>query len=568
MTVFDGRDPVTALEKQLSDTVGECCRPQLFAAIRSRMLQGRGPSYAVLGGMVRESGAGDISDTLHVFNRSTSELLRHYNGQAATQFSRRPGIFRFESMLRMRRMLMTHLEALMTQRSPDVTFMARQMKEISGAVSMMGGMPTGFGLRQLLGDARSAASQFAETRIGHENNALVFYLKGIDALQGVWPVENRKAERLSDDFVEEIFFSDGNERSAQRAVFLDIIQHSDQLLSDPPAILRRALEKEWRSVDAYLLSQFSYRYGERYMPEDLDRMDRGELDFVGAMDYDDSWKSYRILWEMLRAIGRQGEKARAMLPRMTLRFVFLTSVLSSYTAMLKSGISLHSGKGRMTQSLKDMPELEELIVLTETMQVIDPKTVAGHARRMLKRWFRDADMSPPDRGYAIWRLQDVIPFEDIAALMEGFRRRGIVPYVPQSSVDPKDCVFSDYLRIKRARHEFRELVSTVRDLSSTAEESARAIERIALKGGQVAAGLLKDIVLSAPPQLVQRGDVPVTIVPSKEFMGNTHYWQVVAPAAISAMLRLGVGIPRPIITTANFSYVRSETRYYGTGRKG
>jgi len=568
MTVHDGRDPIAALETQLSGAVDKDCRPQLFAAIRNRMAQGTGPSFAVLGGLMRKSGTGGISDALHVFNRSTSELLIHYNGQAEAQFSHRPGIFRFESMLRMRRMLMTQIESLMTQRSPDIAFMARQVGEIRNVLSMMGGVPVGFGLQHLFAGMRVATSRFAESRMGHGSDALHFLQKGIDNLQAEWPLEDPMPEYLSDDFIEEIFFSTGNDRSAQMAMLLDIVKHSDQLLRDPTAIIGRALEKEWKSVDAYLLDQFSNHYGERYMPEHLDRVDRAKLDFVGAVNYENSWKSYRIMWEMLRALGRQGGKARAVLPKMVKRFVFLTSVLSSYGAMLNRGMSLHSGKGRMVQSLKDMPEFEEFIVLADAMQAIDPKIVAGNVLRELREWLHNTDMSPEDRGYAIWRLQGVVSQDDIEVLVGDSSQRGIVPYVPQGFVDPSDCSLSDYIYSRREGQEFRELVSVVRDLSSTAEESAKAIEQLGLRGGQAAAGLLKEIVLSAPPQLVPRGDAPATIVPSTEFMGNTHYWEVVTPAVIGAMGNLGVDVPRSIISTANFSYVRTETREYGTDNKG
>lgn len=567
MTVHDSCDPITMLETQLAGAIGQNSSPQLFAAIRARIVQGRGPSLAVLGGMIRESGSSELSDPLHKFNRSTSKLLRYYNGKSGAQFSHRPGIFRFESMLRMRRMLMSHLDALKTQKSSDIALIARQLNELHDVVSTMGGVPVGFGLQRLFADMRIAAKELAETHIDGESDALIFLQNGIDNLQEVWPLGDPKPQLLSNNFVEEIFFKETCEPSVQKAVLLDIVLHSDQLLRDPVKVLGRALNKEWRSLDAYLVNQFSNRYGMRYMPDELRKEDSASLDEIGAINYDDSWKSYRIIWEMLRALGRQGENARPMLPKMVKRFVFLTSVLSSYAAILEQGASLYSGKGRMTDSLRDMPAFEELMVLTEVMQAIDPNIVAGKVVCELRDWLLNADMSPGDRGYALWRLQGVIPSDSIEDLAGNYSATGIAPYVPQTKVDPSNCSLSDYIRIRKTELEFRQLISTVRDLSSTPEASAQAIEQLGLMGGKAAAGLFKEIVLSAPPQLVPRDDVPVMIVPSPDFMGNAHYWEIVTPAAIGALHHLGVDIPRPIVSTTNFSYARTKTRYYSTGKE-
>jgi len=547
ISVQGGNDPAAPLEH----SVTHGGRPLVHAAIRNRIAEGRGPSFALVGEAIHTSSSSDripLIQELRRFNRTTTEMLRFYGAAGDTKLTNRPGIFRFHSMLSIRRTLMKRIEALKEGKEPDNYRLNRDLEGINDAISIMGGVPIQFGIRKLLNEL----SEHLDPNYGVSHMLRM----RIRQILSHGPLEDPKVEPLSDDLVEQLFFEsdglymDGEDQAIQRSVLLDIVRYSEVLLRYPINTLSRALKQRWKQTDLYLLHSFFAHDISDHLPNDLrlavDNTDVPNKTFSSAS----SLKAYTLLWEMERALGRLGSSANDITEQLANRLNFNVSILDSYAWMLRRGLSIPSIKDCTVKSLMDTPVLEETMVLLESVDKINPELVGPIIKNQLISWLSRTPMSAEDRGYIIWRLGSSLSGEESERFNMKMRRLGATPFDPLLSNDSHSSRLSEYLYTKERQREFRSLVSTIRDLNTPPEESAAAIERIGEMGGIAAVGLLQNIVSSAPPQLTDSNVVPPEDPAANTFMGMTNYWSTVTPSAMRALKRMGAVIPRSITSSS------------------
>lgn len=421
----------------------------------------------------------------------------YYDKQRDDKFGL-PNVYRFETVLRMHRELLTIRDEVIDERSLSLD----KLKWVEGIIDDMGWLSGNFGVGELASNVKNAVDVMLSRHESADLQEAGRILHGIAHASNypdtdLSPLPVGFAHRLliggielfarfkKDETIDEAMLGHWAKSMVRRRVIPDIVQSCTVGATIPINSLLKILNAEWKHYNEYLLRQYDNDLRQIY-PEvifDNYRYEDGDKDYQAI--YNETWDAYDLIYGLESAAAALGSSSSGLVSALGGRLTFLTQLVSEYVTRLKNGEQVHSKFQTSTKRLSETPELEEVFILAKTLHALAPDGAGHDAWEFLRDLIFDTEIDIQDRGYMLWRMEEL--FDTTTPMgMHEYTQFSVqassahaIPMEPPIRRSLSECEnFSERVARQWATREVEDLLRRIQDVEVAVATRMMSVQRL------------------------------------------------------------------------------------------
>jgi len=423
----------------------------------------------------------------------TSRHAHTYYAKHQQEKLRLPDVFRFETILKMHKDLLT----VRNQLAGGDPVPIDELRWMEGIIKGAGWLSGNFGIAELAGNIASAVNVVHSRHPSADLEEAGRILNQITATSAYHDADastapNGFSRRLLTSGLEifarlnrvqtidEAMLARWARSTARQQIIPDIIRSGATI---PTETLLKALKTEWKHYNEYLMRQYDTELREPYPEVAFYNYTYTEGDEDHRAIYNETWDAYDLIYGLETAAATLGSSNPALIKAFSERFSFLSQLVSEYASRIKRGEMIHSRFGATTTKLSETPELEELYVLAKALGGLAPKDVGQEVFDFICKLVKDEQLDIQDRGYMLWRMEELFDTTNPLGMNEYVEFSVQVPDIiamePQVRRNISECkTFAERVARQWATREVQSLVSKIQDVEIASSTRIVALHRL------------------------------------------------------------------------------------------